>query len=258
VKPLGALRIWTVAALLGGASVLTYLQVVYLGFVPPLAIFVLLALIVAGSIASGWRWAPLLGAVWSGLVIAANAPYMAYDLTHPDLFDHFAIALTVLALTTVGIMAGMGATVQSERARKKSDSETKLLRAPRWFATALGTLAGLGLGAILVAAIPSDTAAAGVSAETLAQLPALAAMPNRFDRAQLRARVGETVALRIENRDEAAHRFEIDELHVHVSLPAGTSSLALFRPSTPGSYTFYCSIPGHREAGMVGTLIVVP
>ena len=24
----------------------------------------------------------------------------------------------------------------------------------------------------------------------------------------------------------------------------------------PGNYTFYCSIPGHRPAGMVGTLIV--
>lgn len=122
----------------------------------------------------------------------------------------------------------------------------------------LGALTGLSLGALLVASMAAGAGAGGVSAETLARLPALATLPNGFDRTELRAKVGETVALRLENQDTSAHSFDIDEFTVHALLPAGATSLALFTASTPGTYTFYCSIPGHREAGMVGTLIVEP
>ena len=36
----------------------------------------------------------------------------------------------------------------------------------------------------------------------------------------------------------------------------GQSARAWFMPVRPGRYEFYCSVPGHRESGMVGTLIV--
>ena len=70
--------------------------------------------------------------------------------------------------------------------------------------------------------------------------------------------VRQTDVLRLESSDAAAHSFDIDELNVHVPMPADKPVLALFTPSTLGTYTFYCGIPGHTEAGMVGTLIVEP
>ncbi len=258
VKQLGALRVATIVALVGGGLALSYLQAVNIGFDPILSGIVVLALIFAGLVASGRRWTPLLGTLWSLLVIGANAPYLVYDLSHPALFDHFAFAIVFVALGLVGIVAGVGATIQHERSRKHSDSTANKLPAPRWFGPALGTLVGLCLGAILVSAIGDGSATTGVNAEALAQLPALTALPNAFDRTELRAKVGETVALRLENGDAEAHSFDIDAFDVHAPLPAGTSSLALFRPSTAGTYTFYCSIPGHREAGMEGTLVVEP
>ena len=66
------------------------------------------------------------------------------------------------------------------------------------------------------------------------------------------------MALRLDNRDPEEHYFDIDELNVHVAMPSGTSALAVFRPTTPGIFTFDRQVPGHREAGMIGTLIVEP
>ena len=131
-------------------------------------------------------------------------------------------------------------------------------RAPRWLTGFLIGVATFVLGASLVAAIPPADATTGVSAEALARLPALVSGRNMFDRAELRARVGETVALRLENTDTQVHYFDIDAFDVHVPMPTGTPALALFRPTTPGMYTFYCRIPGHMEAGMKGMLIVEP
>ena len=69
---------------------------------------------------------------------------------------------------------------------------------------------------------------------------------------------GETVALRLENPDGVAHTFTVDELGVDALMPAGKNSLALFKPTKPGTYTFYC-IPHYDKAsgqGMHGTLVV--
>ena len=53
----------------------------------------------------------------------------------------------------------------------------------------------------------------------------------------------------------SAHDFSIDELGINVSLPAGeTGEVTINAPA--GTYQFYCNVPGHKEAGMVGTLVV--
>jgi plastocyanin len=260
LKSLGALRLWTIVGLVGSISMLIYIQAASIGFDPFVSGFVLLALIIAAGVAVGWRWAPVLGALWSILVLAAFGSYMIYDLTHPAVFDHFAFSVILVAFVVAAVVAGIGATVQHERSRLRPASTTERRHAPRALLVFLGVLTGLSLGALLVASMAAGTSAGGVSAEALAKLPALATLPNRFgfDRTELRAKVGETVALRLENQDTNAHSFDIDEFTVHTLLPAGATSLALFTASTPGTYTFYCSIPGHREAGMVGTLVVVP
>lgn len=44
---------------------------------------------------------------------------------------------------------------------------------------------------------------------------------------------------------------------IHLHTEKGQQAMAEFvAPEEPGRYVFACNIPGHREGGMVGTLIV--
>jgi plastocyanin len=70
----------------------------------------------------------------------------------------------------------------------------------------------------------------------------------------LQAGAGEvTVALR--NRDLFWHTLTIDALGVDLRAPVGRLRSATFR-AEPGTYRFYCRIPGHTALGMRGTLTV--
>ena len=57
------------------------------------------------------------------------------------------------------------------------------------------------------------------------------------------------------NGGAALHNFRIDELAIDVDVqPATTEDTTITAPA--GTYTFWCNVPGHREAGMEGTLTV--
>jgi uncharacterized cupredoxin-like copper-binding protein len=47
---------------------------------------------------------------------------------------------------------------------------------------------------------------------------------------------------------------ETDAIVAHAK--PGATARSWFTPVERGRYPFYCSLPGHRESGMVGTLVV--
>jgi uncharacterized cupredoxin-like copper-binding protein len=246
------LRIVMIAGLVGSVLVDTVLQALILRMlIPPLAIISALSLVVAGVCATRWRWAPHLAVVWSVLSHIPGLEPISYDLTHPAETGTFIATLLSLAFLIVAIVAGVAAIIYGDRQVAKG-------RVPHWLMGFLISMATFVLGASAVAAIPSFGATAGLNPEALAALPALTARNFLFEQPTITAKVGETVILRLDNADTTIHYFDIDAFDVHVPMPSGESAVALFKPTAPSTYTFYCGVPGHREAGMQGTLVVEP
>jgi uncharacterized cupredoxin-like copper-binding protein len=63
------------------------------------------------------------------------------------------------------------------------------------------------------------------------------------------------VTVRILNEGAAPHNFSIDELGISIDIaPGATEETVINAPA--GTYEYYCDVPGHKQAGMVGTLTV--
>lgn len=61
--------------------------------------------------------------------------------------------------------------------------------------------------------------------------------------------------IRFTNKGVVEHDFTIDALHVQISAKPGKTAEATVT-LTPGTYKFYCTIPGHLQSGMQGKLTV--
>ena len=58
------------------------------------------------------------------------------------------------------------------------------------------------------------------------------------------------------NAGLSTHDFTVDELGIAEVLTGDAVTTTIPEDAEPGTYEFYCSIPGHREGGMVGTLTI--
>jgi heme/copper-type cytochrome/quinol oxidase subunit 2 len=256
-KQLSGLGKLVVGALIGFSLMYVYIQAALIKQIEmPLPIFsvvsLVLAALVAGRPIGGWRWTPLLGSLWSLVLVFGKFDLVLFHLAHPENTLEFALQLVMLVLATVGVVMGIGATIQNYR---RPAGERRL---PGWVSWSFTALAGLLVGAVVVAAIPQTGSGVQISPAVLAQLPPVTL--EAFNGGEIRVKAHELTALRLENSSSAGHSFDVDELNLHVAMPSNADSLALFTANTPGTYTFYCT-PHYDKAsgkGMHGTLIVEP
>ncbi|MFZ6004278.1 MAG: cupredoxin domain-containing protein [Actinomycetota bacterium] len=76
-----------------------------------------------------------------------------------------------------------------------------------------------------------------------------------FDPDEITVTAGEDFAIVLTSHD-LLHDFNVEGVEGHVSADTGDTVAGGFRVDEPGTYTFYCAVEGHREAGMEGTLVV--
>lgn len=76
-----------------------------------------------------------------------------------------------------------------------------------------------------------------------------------FDPSEITIAAGEEVVISLTS-DDIEHDFVVDEASFELTAPVGETAEGTLQIDEAGTYTYYCSIAGHREAGMEGTLTV--
>jgi plastocyanin len=77
-----------------------------------------------------------------------------------------------------------------------------------------------------------------------------------FEPREVRVRAGETVNLVLENRGHMFHTLTVGELGLDLRANGGDEIGGSFRAARTGSFTFVCTVSGHADAGMRGTILV--
>jgi Cu-Zn family superoxide dismutase len=103
--------------------------------------------------------------------------------------------------------------------------------------------------------VPADDAAASAGSGA-AEPITVTAHDIFFDPKEITIPADTDVTIIIPNEGAALHDFVIDELGIDAGdIPPGeTVEVVINAPA--GEYEYYCSVPGHKAAGMLGTLVV--
>jgi plastocyanin len=107
-------------------------------------------------------------------------------------------------------------------------------------------------GAATPAAGGEEQAAAGAGAgETVA----VESYDIYFEPSELSIPADTDVTVSLPNDGVTLHNFSIDELGISVDIAPGAAEEVVINAPV-GEYEYYCNVPGHKPAGMVGTLTV--
>ena len=201
-----------------------------------------------GARTRAWFW--LVAAVVSLVAVLLNAPYLPFALAHPADTNSFLISLNVVVAGTAITAGGIAAFLDVRRGRQtwSPGGRTGLV--------VIGVVAAV-LGTTATSILAGSAAGGGsrmAAAPTMTGV--ITAEKTKFVVPSLSVKNGDVVGLFVVNRDATGHTFDIDKLGIHVQLAPNSTTAVAVAPTGAGSLEYYCAVPGHRDAGMVGTIAV--
>jgi plastocyanin len=189
------------------------------------------------------------------LVLWALIVSLALGMRHPEFPRNLTGERTVIAITAVLVLAAVSTAVITSSPPAKAG-------APAPAAASKTSPAAPASAPSAPAEAPKSTTPASTAiprARASTKL-ALAANPTgqlSYNTKQLSAKAG-AVTIEMANMSPLEHNVTVAQgstvLGATPTFKGGTRSLTI--ALKPGTYTFYCSVPGHRQAGMEGTLSV--
>jgi plastocyanin len=194
------------------------------------------------------------------LVVWALVVSLALGLRRPEFPDNQAGQRAVIAISVVLVIAAIASAVLTSG----SSTTAKAAIAPLSVAPNPSVPAAAPTPAASAPAstsqAPASTSAAPTPAAPAAALLKLAADAGgllSFDSKALSAKAG-SVTIVFSNASPVEHNVTVAQgaavLAASPTFTGGAKTLTV--TLKPGTYTFYCSVPGHRQAGMEGTLKV--
>ncbi|RYF13403.1 MAG: hypothetical protein EOO30_21340, partial [Comamonadaceae bacterium] len=165
--------------------------------------------------------------------------------------------------------------LRGRRGASPHDKKVQVSPVSRVFAPIPFAVAVLFVSAPLIGSVGATAVAKNAAAKPAVTAPATAAAVHRIvlktgmaggkmvyidDKGTvnptIKGKVGDTVEITISSGEGAQHDIVVDELKVKSPMFDGKSkpTKVSFKLTQSGKFTYYCSVPGHRQIGMEGTL----
>lgn len=126
-------------------------------------------------------------------------------------------------------------------------------------------LTALGVGGVmfaLVAVLPAIGHERPANSGKLVELPVsgkitVVGKEFKFIPSAIRVKEDQQVTIVFKNEGRLSHNLTIPELGLHTdTIQSGTQATIHFTAKRTGTYQFWCTVPGHKQAGMIGKVSI--